>query len=387
MKNKGITLIALIITIIVMLILVGITVTITLNKNLFVVTEESAFKTALSQLKEQIYGPMNIGQYTGERQNYESYVPEELKAYIGVNSRGILMYIGDTNIPQARWAEELGVFPIDETGYIAVKSVEQILDLARSYVAENHITTDPNLLALQYIRRNRYNSSVWRGSAGKIDQNFVNYVEAHKTDTLDLTDLTDPVTGANIDYIHGMASLNVYLYRKDDSRYDIYNQFACWAGDLCQLVKQVHDYNTQGTYTREELEEYTKTLLGSTSGNSTLSLDDLIADIDAVNISQLVTEDDDLDDVIYEYYYGKYSNISENRYAYFVDYLGKFKEDDPSRSLKNVTMNFLGKGSAEITSETSSYAYTLIGSDYRNISLYVFNAVANSFAEFIEERI
>ena len=184
-----------------------------------------------------------------------------------------------------------------------------------------------------------------------------------------------------------MASLNVYLYRKDDSRYDIYNQFACWAGDLCQLVKQVHDYNTQGTYTREELEEYTKTLLGSTSGNSTLSLDDLIADIDAVNISQLVTEDDDLDDVIYEYYYGKYSNISENRYAYFVDYLGKFKEDDPSRSLKNVTMNFLGKGSAEITSETSSYAYTLIGSDYRNISLYVFNAVANSFAEFIEERI
>lgn len=53
MKNKkGITLIALIITIIVMLILVGVTVTVAINGGLFQKTKEAANKTQIEQEKE-----------------------------------------------------------------------------------------------------------------------------------------------------------------------------------------------------------------------------------------------------------------------------------------------------------------------------------------------
>lgn len=55
MKNfKGITLIALIITIIVMMILVGVTVTVSINGGLFGATREASFKTMMSEYKEQV---------------------------------------------------------------------------------------------------------------------------------------------------------------------------------------------------------------------------------------------------------------------------------------------------------------------------------------------
>ena len=55
MKNyKGITLIALIITIIVMMILVGVSVTIAINGGLFGATREASFKTMMSGYKEQV---------------------------------------------------------------------------------------------------------------------------------------------------------------------------------------------------------------------------------------------------------------------------------------------------------------------------------------------
>ena len=53
-ENKGITLIALIITIIVMLILVGVTVTVSLNGGLFTTAKQGTDKTRAQQMKEQI---------------------------------------------------------------------------------------------------------------------------------------------------------------------------------------------------------------------------------------------------------------------------------------------------------------------------------------------
>ncbi len=55
--TKGITLIALIITIIVMLILVGVTVTTAINGGLFTASQEAKFKTEVSQIKEFMENP------------------------------------------------------------------------------------------------------------------------------------------------------------------------------------------------------------------------------------------------------------------------------------------------------------------------------------------
>ena len=53
-QNKGITLIALIITIIVMLILVTVTVTVALNGGLFAKAEEAGIKTKISQIQDAL---------------------------------------------------------------------------------------------------------------------------------------------------------------------------------------------------------------------------------------------------------------------------------------------------------------------------------------------
>lgn len=61
MKNKkGITLIALIITIIVMLILVGVTVTVSINGGLFEKTKEAAKGTTIEKTKEQIIADIAV---------------------------------------------------------------------------------------------------------------------------------------------------------------------------------------------------------------------------------------------------------------------------------------------------------------------------------------
>ena len=53
-KQKGITLIALVITIIVMLILVGVTVTVSLNGGLFTTAKEATSETQIAQEKEEL---------------------------------------------------------------------------------------------------------------------------------------------------------------------------------------------------------------------------------------------------------------------------------------------------------------------------------------------
>lgn len=381
-KNKGITLIALIITIIVMMILVGVTVAITLNNGLFKRTQEGAFKYEIEKLQEQIYGSREINKY----KNYTGLtvditMPEELKDFIEYDADAGLVYIGDITKIQCTWAKEMGIVVKEE--HTVKQKIEELMQLANKYVEEGKSTTDANLLALQYIRRNKYTGGNWTRLAGEVDTTFVQYVENNKTKSLDIVDLTDPVTGENIDFVHEMASLNVYL--KKASSTDILKQYACWAGDLCTLVTDVNKVYKDGDYTSSELKNLTKNKLG---GNSSFGLADMLADVDAANISTIIiATGSPLDETIYNYYYGTNSEKSKNRYSEFVTYLRSLGISSSTTNyalVRNVARNLLG-----LTGSLTSgrlYASQLI-SNYSSIPTDVFETVATCFAEYITERI
>lgn len=390
-KNKGITLIALIITIIVMMILVGVSVSISLNGGLFKKTQEGAFKTAISKLIEQVYGPREISKYTDETFNYNGLIPDELKGVVDVSGDGKIIYIGDPKEQKAIWAKEMGIDTIDESGYKQTMYYKELMDLARQYVAIKKTSVKPNLLALQYIRRNRYNSSMWQSTAGEIDSEFVAYVEENKTQNLDITDFKDPVTGANIDFVHSMASLNCYV--KDAV---ILSEYACWAGDLCEFSIDIYKYKKENELANnsEELQKYSDSMMGALSG-SKFGLDDMLADIDAINISKLIEADDDLDQAIYNYYYGKNVNYSQNRYYYFKEHLKWITSEylrtssvSDEEIIRNAAVSFTGGyvggykwGKVLIERLTQEFTFEEIQKSR------TFTTVARSFDRFIAPRI
>jgi len=377
-KNTGITLIALIITIIIMMILVGVTVTIAINTNLFKTSGEMAFKMAIAKLDEQVYGMRELSKQTGQKYNYSGMVPNELKEYIEISDNGILLFIGKPNTKQEKWAKEENV--IGKQEYILKTKIEELVSLAKQYVVDGKSTTSSNLLALQYIRRNRYKSDNWSQTAGAIDGNFVKYVDNNKKQSLDIDEIIDPITGEAIDFVHSMASLNACLYTSSLPKSE---QYAGWAGDLCTFTLDIYNWYKSGTYTEAELKEYTKSKLG---GNSSFGLADILADADAANISVLAETGGDIDDIIYDYYYGNDSAKCKNRYASFAVYLKSKKSSTATTEqgkIYDVSWYFLGKNNNLVE---MAYAAKIIGDSYPYIPNVVFESVATCFSEYICER-
>jgi len=126
LKNqKGITLIALIITIIVMLILVGVTINVALNGGLFEKGEKAAFQTEASTVKEQLEMAKALKVMNAKGKPVEDYsdiivgtlsgLDEETRSKyankIVVNKNGDICYNPETvtNAEERTWLEEIGI--------------------------------------------------------------------------------------------------------------------------------------------------------------------------------------------------------------------------------------------------------------------------------------
>ncbi len=172
------------------------------------------------------------------------------------------------------------------------KNLDWLSALAGEY-GSNGSEYSANELVLQYIRKYRYDNSNWDIVAGKIDWNFINYVN-DKTDILSAyfkTDMTiyDPYTGEGVDFVHLAATLNGLIY---DTKYsdaglrgrfgeDVIDDLCGWAGDLQTLTI---DVITGTQYSNDYGTLYNKAseLMGSST--SDFSMADLFADADAYNI-------------------------------------------------------------------------------------------------------
>ncbi len=142
-NQKGITLIALIITIIVMLVLVGVTINVALNGGLFEKGEKAAYQTNVATIKEQvaIKKAEILADNNGKApDDYEIdlsdlQISEKLKTEfqnkLTISKDGTLYYIdGEINNKEKAWLEEIGIGPAitgegptgEQTGLIYGKS-------------------------------------------------------------------------------------------------------------------------------------------------------------------------------------------------------------------------------------------------------------------------
>ena len=122
-KNRGITLIALIITIIVMLILVAVTINVALDTGLFGTAKKSAYQTEVSTIKEQleIAKATKVAENGGEEPSdygltlNDLNISDELKNKYGskliVSEDGTLYYDSRvvTDEEERIWLEEIGI--------------------------------------------------------------------------------------------------------------------------------------------------------------------------------------------------------------------------------------------------------------------------------------
>lgn len=194
--------------------------------------------------------------------------------------------------------------------------VKILQDIAEKYIKDNNITeitaTD---LCMQYIRKERYNSSFWNRLLGSIDTKFVTYLQGKENvPTFGNEVLLDPKTGKNIDFVHMIAPLNAYLKNGDKVLNIVSTDYAGWAGDLITLLEEVTVYRTGNDIEDKSiLQEYSNSLLG-TNNSSTCSSSDILADLDAIALykdnNNKIKED--LYNALYKYYISTDSKYNAN---------------------------------------------------------------------------
>ncbi len=177
-----------------------------------------------------------------------------------------------------------------------------------------------NDAVMKYIIYNRfYANTGWKGKlaweeiAGNVDYQFMSYMEQFpEYSYLQTANFYDPSTGDEIDFVHMIATLNANIFDRAGMGFlnNSLNTYAGWAGDLITLAGEIQKAVNDEPNT--DIIKTVKDLLDSSSGSSTFSNSDLLADIDAVLIS------DSLGSMpIYQGIKNYYKADYKNRYSLF----------------------------------------------------------------------
>jgi hypothetical protein len=150
---------------------------------------------------------------------------------------------------------------------------------------------------------------VWDAYAGPMAVEWVRYIKNNPSWVIDFREkswfFSDPVSNDAIDFIHLVAVVNVFYTKTDmdTTQEKYYDALLSWGGDLLTMA-----------YVGESSE-----FLGDKE-SLFFSTEDYLADIDGVNIAQLMIEDELLlSDALYAYYT---SEKVKWRHSLFTDYYG-----------------------------------------------------------------
>lgn len=201
--------------------------------------------------------------------------------------------------------------------YNQLQALYKLADEYKPYIS----IKEKNELVLQYLRKDKYNSFSFNFLYGKIDENFIEYVE--NNNNISIIDYLEPenirvpdlliAEGIKID--HMAACLNGYLYNLSDTFNEIdADALGCWAGDLVHMGDMFERVNKNLTLDDAEKIMATNDLTDANSYNENNlfeKLDDLgfpyedwTHDIDAVCIK------DDLSEMpIYTAFWNYYNNV------------------------------------------------------------------------------
>jgi len=280
--------------------------------------------------------------------------------YINSNSEiSIVLYDENKNIKTNYGSEEFYTETINYTreAYTLFKNLDRLELIAKEYSN----TLNSKWLVFYYIRtlNDSYNSTMYDIVTGS-DTGFVDSV---KEKAPMLTSYLESITtynanGHNIDFKHMAASLAGNIYDSPLASHLAYEEleYDCvvsWAGDLHQLmedyilktgVKQTHGNYLNATYN----------LIGKS--NTTFSMEDLYADIDAWNLYYNILENNSLSvkEIFEQYYSAQYHRSYKNRFTSFMGIMDEissdFKED--KNNFEGVVSHFtdISRGWATIDS-------------------------------------
>ncbi|QXE02278.1 glycoside hydrolase domain-containing protein [Terribacillus sp. DMT04] len=161
---------------------------------------------------------------------------------------------------------------------------EQLNDVQNIARAFDPDVNKANYLLTHWYRQHDYTSAMWTATSGLIDNEFVDYVNEQIGS--DIYNITDPITGFKIGSEHLYATLSGELYSYIDVGDKAIKDFAGWAGDLATVNIDVFNNMDSSTFDGDAY-ECAKYYIGHETDGS-FTLDDLLGDVDAYNIAQMV---------------------------------------------------------------------------------------------------
>lgn len=191
----------------------------------------------------------------------------------------------DNNIKSGRYKGESRVDPTvvypvgpDESNNNFLNQIDNIYDIALEYTGQD--IPFANELLCHYLRHKNYSGALWAGTAGPLDEDFIDLVN-ERLDNPELFDFFDLKYHIALDIPHFAATLNSVLFGNKNID-NVIVDLAGWAGDLITVAGNAVSY-----------EEYSSTynaavdLIGN-KHKGTFSLPDLLGDIDANNIANML---------------------------------------------------------------------------------------------------
>ena len=344
-----------------------------------------------------IYGLYSSGSTSYDKQRWRVVEPDEYKELTnGVSFDDLVLEIDSTKSPSvnkspsdALWANlsdftytlssgsESGVISISNTtqsiialdaGLVEVKAVHKVTGITRYFdvtvirtfsdvlnkmsalynaaLQYNSDTKTAALLTLQFIRRGVYNNENWEEVAGEINTQFVSYIQSNYLSLYSYFTVSsneelyfdDPNDMGSVDFVHLCATLNGLIYDSTSFKSFVAGEanvdnLCGWAGDLQTLCIDVLNY-TNDSENYNTVYNATLTLLGTQSSNeSSFSMSDLLADVDAYNIYNDMNSSCSNFVTAFEYYY--VSNYTTR----FTDFTNNWQKTQIYNCVRKYTTN------------------------------------------------
>ncbi|PLR75282.1 hypothetical protein CU633_21905 [Bacillus sp. V3-13] len=220
----------------------------------------------------------------------------------------------DNNIKSGRYNGENTVDPLvdypsepDMTNHVFFDQIDQIYSIAFNYSGGDVVQA--NKLVCQYLRKDRFDGTLWDMTAGSIDTDFINEVNEQLNNPY-IYEIYDPEYKIPIDVPHLAATLNSVLFYGTGDQAVV--DFAGWAGDLIDAAGQAA--TIEGYASAYDAALY---LIGNTDDSvSKFSLIDFLADVDAFNIGNMLNNiPQPINDLLRYYFEDRY----KVRFSLFFD--------------------------------------------------------------------
>ncbi|ESU34091.1 hypothetical protein G3A_02915 [Bacillus sp. 17376] len=224
----------------------------------------------------------------------------------------------DNNIKSGRYNGESKVDPQvqypsepDMANHIFFDLVDKIYDIAFAHAGGN--VSRANILVCQYLRSKTYFSDLWDMTAGPLDEEFIAKADSQLGNP-PVYEVYDPKYKIDIGVPHLAATLNAVLHQGSNNQ--VFVDVAGWAGDL---ISAAGDSAVAEGF--DSAYDAAFHLIGHfDESKSEFSMSDFIADVDAVNIGNMLLNIPQPINGLLRYYYEdrysvRFSLFYENRFS------------------------------------------------------------------------